>query len=191
MTQDEEKDGVIISKQFKNQVVKPILKRHFRRDEFLGRINEFVYFLPFSKSELVQLVKRELEFWAKRAKDKHGITIEWDRKALDFLVNGYDINYGARSIKYEVERRVVNQIAVAHEYGLIENGSHLLITADLPPSQQEETNLVKDPNQSDRQTKNITYDIRLKKVVKNKKNKEIIEDINLKINSFGKYFVNK
>ena len=32
--------------------------------------------------------------------------LEWDRNALDFLVNGYDINYGARSIKHEVERRV-------------------------------------------------------------------------------------
>ncbi len=43
------------------------------------------------------------------------MTLEWDRKALDFLVNGYDINYGARSIKHEIERRVVNQIAAAHE----------------------------------------------------------------------------
>lgn len=50
------------------------------------------------------------------------MTLEWDRKALDFLVSGYDISYGARSIKYEVERRVVNQIAVAHECNLIEKG---------------------------------------------------------------------
>jgi ATP-dependent Clp protease ATP-binding subunit ClpB len=46
--------------------VKPILKRHFKRDEFLGRINEFVYFLPFSRLELVRLVTKELEFWAKK-----------------------------------------------------------------------------------------------------------------------------
>ena len=38
---------------------------HFRRDEFLGRINEMVYFLPFSRSELITLVTRELNFWAK------------------------------------------------------------------------------------------------------------------------------
>jgi ATP-dependent Clp protease ATP-binding subunit ClpB len=35
------------------------------------------------------------------------MTLEWDRKALDFLVNRYDINYGSRSIKHEVERRVI------------------------------------------------------------------------------------
>ena len=49
-------DEIVISKTFKDNVVKPILKRHFKRDEFLGRINEFVYFLPFSRSELNHLV---------------------------------------------------------------------------------------------------------------------------------------
>lgn len=39
---------------------------HFRRDEFLGRITEIVYFLPFSHSELLHLVTKELNFWAKK-----------------------------------------------------------------------------------------------------------------------------
>lgn len=55
-----------ISRKFKDQVVKPILKKHFKRDEFLGRINEIVYFLPFSRSELMELVDKELHIWAKR-----------------------------------------------------------------------------------------------------------------------------
>lgn len=59
-------ETITISREFKDKVVKPILKRHFRRDEFLGRINEIVYFLPFSRSELLSLVTRELETWAKR-----------------------------------------------------------------------------------------------------------------------------
>ena len=40
---------VTISRRFKERVVQPVLKRHFGRDEFLGRINEIVYFLPFSR----------------------------------------------------------------------------------------------------------------------------------------------
>lgn len=52
-----------ISKKFKDQIVKPILKKHFRRDEFLGRINEVVYFLPFSEMELKTIVQRELQYW--------------------------------------------------------------------------------------------------------------------------------
>ena len=43
---------VTISRRFKEKVVQPILKRHFGRDEFLGRINEIVYFLPFSRVSL-------------------------------------------------------------------------------------------------------------------------------------------
>ena len=64
-------EKITISRQFKEKVIQPILKRHFGRDEFLGRINEIVYFLPFSKSELHKLVERELVFWAGKAKDKH------------------------------------------------------------------------------------------------------------------------
>lgn len=99
--------------------VRPILKRHFRRDEFLGRINEIVYFLPFSRDELIKLVTRELEAWAVRAKERHMIELKWDRQVLSVLADGYDSHYGARSIKHEVERRVVNQLAAAHERGQI------------------------------------------------------------------------
>lgn len=97
--------------------VKPILKAHFGRDEFLGRINEIVYFLPFTQSELIKLVAKELEAWADRAKKRHKIELKWNREVLSLLAEGYDIHYGARSIKYEVERRVVNQLAAAHEQG--------------------------------------------------------------------------
>jgi hypothetical protein len=124
-----------------------------------------------------------------KAKDKHGMTLEWDRKAIEFLVNGYDINYGARSIKHEVERRVVNQIAVAHEYGLIENGSHILISADLPPNQQDELEIMKREDENKSRPKSAVYDIRLRKVVKIKENDVKYVDLDLKLNSFGKYTV--
>lgn len=42
------------------------VQRHFLRDEFLGRINEMVYFLPFSREELNQLVNQELVIWRDR-----------------------------------------------------------------------------------------------------------------------------
>ncbi|CAH2209217.1 jg17513, partial [Pararge aegeria aegeria] len=37
-------EALQVSRKFKDTVVRPILKRHFGRDEFLGRINEIVYF---------------------------------------------------------------------------------------------------------------------------------------------------
>lgn len=61
-------EQIAISRKFKDDVVKPILKQHFKRDEFLGRINEIVYFLPFSRAELTKLVQRELQYWAEKVR---------------------------------------------------------------------------------------------------------------------------
>ncbi|XP_015283009.1 PREDICTED: caseinolytic peptidase B protein homolog [Gekko japonicus] len=123
-------DKITISKQFQENVVRPILKAHFRRHEFLGRINEMVYFLPFCRSELIQLVSKELSFWAKRAKARHNITLLWDPEVMDILAEGYNLHYGARSIKHEVERRVVNQLAAAYEQDLLPPGCTLRIVVD-------------------------------------------------------------
>lgn len=123
-------EKVTVSKTFKENVVQPILKRHFKRDEFLGRINEIIYFLPFSKSELLMLVQKELEQWAAKAKQRHGIELSWDKNVLNALSDGYNIHYGARSIKHEVERRVINQLAAAHEKDLIKKGCFVHITTE-------------------------------------------------------------
>ncbi|KAM9359456.1 mitochondrial disaggregase [Symphorus nematophorus] len=121
-------DDIKISRHFKETMIRPILKAHFRRDEFLGRINEIVYFLPFCHSELLQLVSKELNFWAKKAKQRHDITLQWDRPVLDLLAGGYNMHYGARSIKHEVERRVVNQLAAAYEQELLPKGCTLRLS---------------------------------------------------------------
>ncbi|CAL8109956.1 unnamed protein product [Orchesella dallaii] len=123
-------ERVTISSKFKDKVVRPILKRHFQRDEFLGRINEIVYFLPFSKSELNQLVTKELKYWAEKAKEKHNIELKWDNRVVQALSTGYNVHYGARSIKHEVERRVVNQLAAAHENQQLVPNSTIHITAE-------------------------------------------------------------
>ncbi|XP_065567875.1 mitochondrial disaggregase-like isoform X2 [Artemia franciscana] len=137
--QESREEDISLSKEFREHVVRPILKRHFRRDEFLGRINEIVYFLPFSKSELRSLVKRELDFWAEKAMKKHGIMIEWDGYVEDALADGYNPHYGARSIKHEVERRVVNLLASAHESLQITRGSLVKIFVDIGADIKEPT----------------------------------------------------
>ena len=37
-----------------------------------------------------------------QAKARHNITLLWDREVLDVLADGYNLHYGARSIKHEV-----------------------------------------------------------------------------------------
>ncbi|XP_030837112.1 caseinolytic peptidase B protein homolog [Strongylocentrotus purpuratus] len=102
---------VKIPDNFQQEVIQPILKRHFKRDEFLGRINETVFFLPFTEEDLVQLVTREMDKWSKLANSRHRIKVSWDDSVLKVLATGYKVDYGARSIIHEVERRIVNNLA--------------------------------------------------------------------------------
>ncbi|XP_053599924.1 mitochondrial disaggregase-like [Plodia interpunctella] len=126
-TPDSVEETLEVSRHFKDNVVRPILKRHFGRDEFLGRINEIVYFLPFSRQELLTLVNMELKRWAEKARSRHAVELRWEGGVLGALADGYDVHYGARSIKHEVERRVVNQIALAAERGALQRGGGVLL----------------------------------------------------------------
>ncbi|KAL1116184.1 hypothetical protein AAG570_005679, partial [Ranatra chinensis] len=130
--QDVLQEEVTISRSFKDQVVRPILKRHFGRDEFLGRINEIVYFLPFSRMELNKLVFKELNYWANKAQTKHNVHLEWESGVETVIAGGYNMHYGARSIKHEVERRVISQLAAAQEAGLLTPGSTVHLAVDWP-----------------------------------------------------------
>ena len=153
-----------VSKKFKENVIRPILKSHFKRDEFLGRINEFVYFLPFSRREIMQLVSKELQIWADRAMKRHGIELTWDRSALDVLADGYNIYYGARSIKYEVERQVVDRLAAAHDLKLIGKKSVVKIIGD----KNRTTGTLLKPDESDRNSQMFDRCVHLQ--VRNEKN---------------------
>jgi len=71
-----------------------------------------------------------MQFWSAKAKEKHNVEILWDRQVLHFLSDGYNVYYGARSIKHEVERRVVTQLALAHETGQLTKGASVKILVD-------------------------------------------------------------
>ncbi|EGD74808.1 caseinolytic protease C [Salpingoeca rosetta] len=111
-----------LSKQFKEQIIRPILKAHFKRDEFLGRIDEILYFVPFSKSELNQLVLLELKKWQQRAKERHNMELTWDDAVVQRVAEEYDIHYGARSLQHAVDQLIINRLAAAHEQDKISKG---------------------------------------------------------------------
>lgn len=113
--------------QFLRRVVQPILKQHFKRDEFLGRINEVVVFHLFSSQDLEEIVLKELDKWAVRALKRHNIAVKWDPKLVHSLTLDYNESYGFRSIKHEVEKRVINIMAAAYEREEIKDGSQILL----------------------------------------------------------------
>ena len=56
---------------------------------------------------------------------------------MEALAQGYNVHYGARSIKHEVERRVINQLAFAHEHQQLVPHSTIHITAEEQESETE------------------------------------------------------
>ncbi|XP_058270087.1 mitochondrial disaggregase isoform X2 [Hemibagrus wyckioides] len=94
----QQSEKITISKKFKEEVIRPILK----------------------------------------AKQRHDITLLWERGVLELLTRGYNLHYGARSIKHEVERRVVNQLAAAYEQELLPKGCTLRLTVDGELGDKEE-----------------------------------------------------
>ncbi|KAL7064230.1 hypothetical protein AAHC03_04713 [Spirometra sp. Aus1] len=59
-----------------------------------------------------------------RTKRRHSIDLTWDREVIDLIVDGYDVYYGARSITYEIERRIISQLALADEQDLLSKDCH-------------------------------------------------------------------
>ena len=124
-------ETITLSRSFIENTIQPILKKHFKRDEFLGRINEILYFLPFNEKELKELIIMELNKWSNIANKKHSIILKWNDYLIDILKDGYNFRYGARSIQHEVEKRVINKLAKIHENGKITNGSIVNIIGDI------------------------------------------------------------
>jgi len=123
-------ETVAVSKAFKEQAIRPILKGHFKRDEFLGRIDEMLYFLPFSPAELRQLVAIQLQRWASKAKARHDIELTWSDAVLGEIAKEYDVHYGARSLQHAVDQQIVNRLAHGHEQGTVTKGGSVHITLD-------------------------------------------------------------
>ena len=135
LTQDPDLDldeADALGNAFKTETMMPILKSHFKRDEFLGRINEVVYFLPFSEDQLYRLVRTELERWQRTAAERHAVHITWEAEVEQVLVGAYNIRFGVRSIQHEVDRKVVVKLAEAHEQGLFQTGDHVKLRV-VPP----------------------------------------------------------
>ncbi|KAK2100913.1 hypothetical protein P7K49_022261, partial [Saguinus oedipus] len=102
------------------------------------------------------------------AKQRHNITLLWDREVADVLVDGYNVHYGARSIKHEVERRVVNQLAAAYEQDLLPGGCTLRITVE-----DSDKQLLKSPELPSPQAEKRLPKLRLEIIDKDSKTRKL------------------
>jgi len=113
-----------------NKELHPVLKQSLKRDELLGRINQIVVFLPLDYEEIRANIDKELMTWKRRSLEKHGIELTWCTEVVENLTQGYDINFGVRSVVNEVRRIAVQQLAEAQIRGDIQRGWLAYLTLD-------------------------------------------------------------
>ena len=121
---------------FKNTVV--IMTSNARREElagifrpeFLNRLDEIIQFDSLTEAEIGQIVKLQLNDFAKRLAEQN-FTLEIDDKAMAVLVrDGYDPAFGARPVKRAIQRDLETPIAKAIVSGRFVPGAKISASSD-------------------------------------------------------------
>ncbi|NLP59058.1 ATP-dependent chaperone ClpB [Lutibacter sp. B1] len=105
------------------------LLRQTIRPEFLNRIDEIIMFTPLNKSEIIQIVKLQLNGLSKMLLEKD-IHISYTNELIDSLANkGYDPQFGARPVKRVIQKEVLNELSKEILSGKITSTSNILLDA--------------------------------------------------------------
>lgn len=93
-----------------NNKVFELLKRTIR-PEFLNRIDEIIMFTPLQKSEIVSVVRLQVNQITKML-EHNGITMSVTPAAVEWIANeGYDPQFGARPVKRVIQRNLLNDLS--------------------------------------------------------------------------------
>ncbi|MDR1810720.1 MAG: ATP-dependent chaperone ClpB [Prevotella sp.] len=93
------------------------------RPEFLNRIDEVIMFEPLSRSEIVQVVRIQLDGIAKMLKG-NGVELEFTDAAIARIADmGYDPEFGARPVKRVIQRQVLDTLSKQLLSGSIDRSS--------------------------------------------------------------------
>jgi ATP-dependent Clp protease ATP-binding subunit ClpB len=109
--------------------VNTLLKRSFR-PEFLNRLDEIVFFKPLEEREIAKIVKLFEKELSDRLAEKQ-LVLKVDEVATELIIRrGYDPVYGARPLKWFMQRSVQTMIAKALLGGTFTAGDTVLVTVE-------------------------------------------------------------
>ena len=109
----------------RNQVFE-LLKRSLR-PEFLNRIDELIMFRPLSKDDIEGIVYIQLRNLAK-VLARQEITFHATPACIEFLkTEGYDPQFGARPLKRLIQKKLMDEFALAMLEDKIQPGSHVVL----------------------------------------------------------------
>ena len=109
--------------------VKEALRKYFK-PEFLNRIDETIIFHTLKRENLEKIVEIQLDYLAKRLKDRQFDVEFTDAAKKQLMDEGYDPAFGARPLKRVIQQRLENQLATEIIAGKFAEGDKIRIDAD-------------------------------------------------------------
>ncbi|MCF7800749.1 MAG: ATP-dependent Clp protease ATP-binding subunit [Candidatus Marinimicrobia bacterium] len=98
------------------------------KPEFLNRLSETLIFKPLTKEELIQIIDILLQEVSGYAADQ-GLKIDLHKDAKEFLLEkDYNLEYGARPLRREIQKRIEDPIAEMMLQGKIKPNSMVVVT---------------------------------------------------------------
>jgi ATP-dependent Clp protease ATP-binding subunit ClpB len=99
------------------------------KPEFINRLDDIVEFHPLSRDQIGEIVDLQVERLIQRVRER-GIEVELTDGARTLLGNlGYDPTYGARPLKRVIQKRLVDQLALAILEGRFVDGDAVKVDA--------------------------------------------------------------
>ncbi|WP_294143157.1 ATP-dependent chaperone ClpB [uncultured Sanguibacteroides sp.] len=112
-----------------NHEVYELLKKTIR-PEFLNRIDEVIMFTPLQKSEIVDIVRLQVNGVNKMLAN-NGIVLEVTDKAVEWIAEaGYDPQFGARPVKRIIQRNLLNDLSKQILAEQVSKDAHIVVEVD-------------------------------------------------------------
>ncbi|MFA7172193.1 MAG: ATP-dependent Clp protease ATP-binding subunit [Kiritimatiellia bacterium] len=87
------------------------LKKYFR-PEMINRIDEVIVFEQLDIKVVEQIAEKRMEMLALSLKEKHNVTLTYDKKVIEFLcTEGFNAEFGARELTRVIQRYIEMPLA--------------------------------------------------------------------------------
>ena len=108
--------------------------------EFRNRLDAVIHFAHLEKSDILNVVKKELSLLQNQLKEKN-ITLEYTDSCLDFLAEkGYSKEFGARNIARTVENYISANLVDEVLFGKLSQGGKVICDSDKNPDSDKNSN---------------------------------------------------
>jgi len=122
--------GVVVDKQFQQNLINFLETQGIFKPELLNRFDDIITFKPLGQAEIIQIVKLMLISVAKELAAKD-ITVYFDEKIIAKIVaEGFDKDFGARPLRRFIQDKIEDLIAQQILRDEIKRGDKIQVSVD-------------------------------------------------------------